>query len=52
MAISRMILLEEEIEQNFLEELASDQSSFSDESVSSRTDDLTVVEVRNVVMSK
>jgi hypothetical protein len=40
-----MYLLEDEIEQNLLEELASDQSSFSDESDSSSTDDLTVGEV-------
>jgi hypothetical protein len=37
-----MYLLEEEIEQSLLEELASDQSSFSDESDSSGTDYLTV----------
>jgi hypothetical protein len=37
-----MYLLEDEIEQNLLEELASDQSSFSD---NSGTNDLTVSEV-------
>jgi hypothetical protein len=42
MAYSKINLLEEEIEQNFLEELVSDQSSFSEESDSSGTDDLTV----------
>jgi hypothetical protein len=40
-----MYLLEEEMEQSLLEELASDQSSFSDESDSSGTDDLTGCEV-------
>jgi hypothetical protein len=40
-----MYLLEDEIEQTLLEELASDQSSFSDESDSSGTDSLTVGEV-------
>jgi hypothetical protein len=45
MAASRMYLLEDKIEQNLLEELASDQSSFSDESDSSRTEDLTVGKV-------
>jgi hypothetical protein len=40
-----MYLLDDEIEQSLLEELASDQSSFSDESDSSGTDDLTVGEV-------
>jgi hypothetical protein len=40
-----MYLLEDEIEQNLLEELASDQRSFSDEIDSSGTDDLTVGEV-------
>jgi hypothetical protein len=41
----RMYLLEDKIEQSLLEELVSDQSSFSDESDSSGTDDLTVGEV-------
>jgi hypothetical protein len=42
MATSRMYLFEDEIEQSLLEELtASDQSSFSDESDSSGTDNLT-----------
>jgi hypothetical protein len=45
MATSRTYLLGDEIEQNLLEELASDQSSFSDEIDSSGTDDLTVGEV-------
>jgi hypothetical protein len=40
-----MYLLEDEIEQSLLEELPSDQSSFSDESDSGGTDDLTVGEV-------
>jgi hypothetical protein len=40
-----MYLLEDEIEQSLLEELACDRSSFSDESDSSGTDDLTVGEV-------
>jgi hypothetical protein len=40
-----MYLLEVEIEQSLLEELASDQSSFSDESDSIGTDNLTVGEV-------
>jgi hypothetical protein len=40
-----MYLLEVEIEQSLLEELPSDQSSFSDESDSSWTNDLTVGEV-------
>jgi hypothetical protein len=42
MACSKVYLLAEVIEQSLLEELASDQSSFSDESDSSETDDLTV----------
>jgi len=46
MASSRKGLLEDEIEQSFLEELtASDQGSCSDDDDSSGTDDLTVVEV-------
>jgi hypothetical protein len=41
-----MYLFEGDIEQNLLEELTtSDQSSFSDESVSSGTEDLTVSKV-------
>jgi hypothetical protein len=42
MACSKVYLLAEGIEQSFLEEFASDQSSFSDES---ETDDLTVGEI-------
>jgi len=46
MASSRKCLLEDEIEQSLLEELAaSDQSSCSNDDDSSGTDDLTVVEV-------
>jgi hypothetical protein len=46
MATSRVYLFEDEIEQSLLEEFtASDQSSFSDESDTSGTDDLTVGEV-------
>jgi hypothetical protein len=40
-----MYLLEEEFEQRLLEELPSDKSSFSEESDSSETNDLTVGEV-------
>jgi hypothetical protein len=40
-----MYLLEEGVEQRLLEENASDQSSFSDESDSSETDDLTIGEI-------
>jgi hypothetical protein len=40
-----MYLLDDEIEQSLLEELSSDQSSFSDESDLSGTDNLTVGEV-------
>jgi hypothetical protein len=47
MATSRIYLLEEEIEQNLLEKLSSDQNSFSDESDNSGTDDITVDEVIN-----
>jgi hypothetical protein len=45
MAYIKKYLLEEEIEQRLLEENSSDQSSFSDESDSSETDDLTVGEI-------
>jgi hypothetical protein len=45
MATSRVYLLDDNIEQSLLEDLVSDQSSFSDESVSSGSDDLTVGEV-------
>ena len=46
MASSRKCLLEDQIEQSFLEELkASDQSSCSDDDDSSGTDDLTLIEV-------
>jgi hypothetical protein len=40
-----MYLLEEEIEHSLLEELVSDQSSFTEESDLSGTDDLTVGEI-------
>jgi hypothetical protein len=47
-----MYLFEDDIEQTLLEELtASDQGSFSDESDSSRTDDLTVSEVNGAECS-
>jgi hypothetical protein len=52
MAASRKYMSEDEIEQSLLEKLtASDQSSFSDESDSSGTDDLTVGELIGVECS-
>jgi hypothetical protein len=45
MACSKVYLLAKQIEQSFLEEFASDQSSFIDEIDSSDTDDLTVGEI-------
>jgi hypothetical protein len=45
MACSKVYLLVEQVEQSLLEEFASDQSSFGDESDSCETDDLTVGEI-------
>jgi hypothetical protein len=45
MGTSMMYLLEEEFEQKLLEEIPSDQNSFSEEMGSSKTDNFTVGEV-------